>query len=295
MEQILNVYDQLEDATLYYLNRSSQQQIIFQVTHISYNGFEKLDNICEVTEYSHSTITRFVRVDHYVSNCFYENLPYQYTPSIEKDEYDCYFDEDYIVKIIPTISNNDLTEFNNLVQLYKNLIGNDTILLQMWGDHLNYVNHICDYINKVNKPFYELLNQEQFFLSDYYLMPQEFIDYYTFMPLPQNSYPKWFPQWLEEIYSSGNEFDIVSNELRLDFVNNFYLNAVLEYQYQQLNIQSNIEPEYNTYLEEEFNEEFAETFFNDIDDTLYHNIFQEYGNINYDTDTSDISYNTDEE
>lgn len=285
MEQILNVYDQLEDATLFYLNRSSQQQIIFQVTHITYNGFEKIDDMCEYTRYSHSTIKRFVRVDHYVSNCFYENMPYQYSPSMIEGEFDCYFDEDYIVKITPTISNELLTEYNHLVQLYNHLIGNDTILLQMWGDHLNYINHICEYINKVNKQFYEFMNQEQYFLSEYHLMPQEFIDYYTYIPLLQNSYPKWFPDWLNEIYSSDNEFDIISNDLRLDFVNNYYSNAVLEYQYQQLNIQSNIEQQYNNYLEEEFNEEFADTFFNDIDDTLQ--ILLEYGNINYDSELSE--------
>jgi len=51
MEQILNVYDQLEDATLFYVNRSSQQQIIFQVTHITYNEFEKINYIYEYTIY----------------------------------------------------------------------------------------------------------------------------------------------------------------------------------------------------------------------------------------------------
>lgn len=287
MEQILSVYDQLEDISLYYLNLSSQQQIIFQVTHITYNGFEKLDDMFEYTEYSHSTTKHFVRVDHYVSNCFYENMPYQYSPSMEEGEYDCYFDEDYIVKIIPKIFNNDLTEFNNLVQLYKNLIGNDTILLQMWGDHLNYINHICEYINKVNRHHFEILTQEQFLTSEYSLMPQEFIDYYTYIPQPQNTYPKWFPKWLDEVYASENEFDIMSSELRLNFVNDFYANAVLEYEYQHLNV----EPQYNTYLEEEFNEEFADTFFNDIDDTL--EILLEYGNINYDSELSE--YHSDNE
>jgi hypothetical protein len=210
---------------------------------------------------------------------------------MDDGDYDCYFDEDYIVKIIPTISNNDLLEYNNLVQLYQNLIGNDTILLQIWGDHFNYVDRIRQYINKVNTLYIEFLNQEQFFTSDYYLMPQEFIDYYTYIPLPNNSYPKWFSEWLQEVYTSGNEFDINSNELRLDFVNNFYSNAVLEYQYQQLNIQPNIETNYYNYLEEEFNEEFAELFFNNIDDAL--DVLEQSQDINYDSDTNEFEYDSD--
>jgi hypothetical protein len=280
MEQILRVYEELEDNCLYLFNKTIQKRIIFQVTHIIYNGFDKSINQDEVTKYSHSTIKRFVRIDHYVSNCYYENMPLQYIPSMEENDFDCYFEEDYFVKVIPTLNKDDLMEINDLIFLYKNLIGDDQVLIDMWGDHLKYIEHIWEHILKLNTDYTEYFTSEQFMNSTFYLMPQDFIDFYTYIPLCKNSYPKWFAYWLEQLYSNEYpENDMLLYQLKLDFVNYFYLNEVQQYQYQQILNNTDID---NIYLEDEFNQEFADIFFNDFDE------------INQLIDT-DIDYNSDYE